>query len=208
MKILAVSDNVQGQLENVANLTRVYGDVQALISCGDMPAHYLEYISSVLSVPLFFVRGNHDTNYEEGRPGGDDLHNRLVYYKGFALAGLEGCIRYNKEPVQYTEDEMFRMVLLLAPQLYLHRVRYRRPIDLMVTHSPPRGIHDQEDRPHRGFRSFNMLITLFRPRYLIHGHVDVLDRRKQTQTRVKDTEVININPVKVLKIEGSAENGL
>jgi len=45
-----------------------------------------------------------------------------------------------------------------------------------------------------------LLISLYRPRYLIHGHVDVLDRRTQIQTRVKDTEVININPVKVLTL--------
>lgn len=200
MKILTVSDNVLGQMENATNLTRVYGDCEILVSCGDMPAHYLEYISSVLSIPLFFVRGNHDTNYEAGRPGGDDLHQRIRYYQGLSMAGLEGCMLYNREPIQYTEMEMFRMVLTLWVQVYIHRLRFKRELDLMVTHAPPRGIHDQEDRTHRGFRSFNLLISLYRPRYLIHGHVDVLDRRKQIQTRVKNTEVININPVKVLTI--------
>lgn len=206
MKILAVSDNVLTQMENAANLTRVYGETEALISCGDMPAHYLEYISSVLSVPLFFVRGNHDTEYQSGthydatRPGGDDLHMRIVKYRGLVMAGLEGCMRYNREPLQYTESEMFRMVLMLAVNVFLHRLRTRRTLDLMVTHAPPRGIHDLTDRPHWGFKSFNMLITLYRPRYFIHGHVDVLDRRKQTSTIVKHTTVININPVKVLTI--------
>jgi Icc-related predicted phosphoesterase len=203
MKILTLSDNVLGQMENAANLTRVYGDAEAIISCGDMPAHYLEYIASVLSVPLFFVRGNHDTEYELGRPGGEDLHQQLVYFKGHSFAGLEGCMRYNREPIQYSEEEMLRMVLMLAPKVFLHRLRFRRPLDVMVTHAPPRGIHDLEDRPHWGFRSFNLLITLLRPRYLIHGHVDVLDRRKQIKTVVKNTTVININPVKVLTIERS-----
>lgn len=200
MKILSVSDNVLEQMENATNLTRVYGDCEILISCGDMPAHYLEYISSVLSIPLFFVRGNHDTEYEVGRPGGDNLHERLRYYRGLSMAGLEGCMVYNRESVQYTEMEMFRMVLGLGVQVFIHRLRFKRPLDVMVTHAPPRGIHDQNDRTHRGFRSFNLLISLYRPRYLIHGHVDVLDRRTQIQTRVKDTEVININPVKVLTL--------
>lgn len=201
-------------MENAANLTRVYGETEALISCGDMPAHYLEYISSVLSVPLYFVRGNHDTeyavsqSYEANRPGGDDLHMRILTYRGIVMAGLEGCMRYNREPLQYTESEMFRMVLTLAVKVFLHRLRTRRTLDLMVTHAPPRGIHDLTDRPHWGFKSFNVLITLYRPRYLIHGHVDVLDRRKQTTTVVKHTTVININPVKVMSIERSTPRGL
>jgi Icc-related predicted phosphoesterase len=84
--------------------------------------------------------------------------------------------------------------------MLFHRLRHQRPIDLMVTHSPPRGTHDQEDRPHRGFRCFNLLIRWYTPRYLIHGHVDVLDRRKPTRTMIKNTEVLNINPVKLIDI--------
>ncbi|MBX3065448.1 MAG: metallophosphoesterase [Anaerolineae bacterium] len=201
MKILTVSDNVLGQLENATNLLRIYGDSRAIISCGDMPAHYLEYITSVLSVPLFFVRGNHDEAYTEGSPGGDNLHQRLVYFRGLSIAGLEGSIRYNRGIIQYTDSQMFRMVLGLGPKVLIHRLRHGTNLDLMVTHAPPFGIHDQTDRPHIGFKSFNLLIRLYSPRYLIHGHVDVLDRRKPTQTLVKNTQVININPVKALDIE-------
>jgi Icc-related predicted phosphoesterase len=204
MKILAVSDNVLGQMENAINLHRVYGECELVISCGDMPAHYLEYITTVLSLPLFFVQGNHDTNYAEGRPGGDDLHRQLRIFRGISFAGLEGCIRYNYEPLQYSEAEMFRMVLGLAPAILYYKMRQNRRLDVMVTHSPPRHVHDQEDRTHRGFRSFNWLINVYQPRYLIHGHVDVLDRRKQTVTQVHKTTVININPVKVLTIERSS----
>ena len=56
-------------MENAAHLRRRYHDVDVLVSCGDMPASYLEYITSVLSIPLLYVRGNHDTNYDERPPG-------------------------------------------------------------------------------------------------------------------------------------------
>lgn len=201
MKILTISDNVLPQLENADNLLRQYGEAKAVISCGDLPAPYIEYIVSTLNVPLFYVRGNHDTMYDYNPPGGENLHLRIVAYQGLVLAGLEGCIRYNKEPIQYTQSQMTMMVLRLGRNVLLRRLLGRRGIDIMVTHSPPRGIHDLEDPAHRGFTSFRWLVRWIRPRYLIHGHVDTHDSRRPTRTRFMGTDVININPVKFLTFD-------
>jgi Icc-related predicted phosphoesterase len=207
MKVLTVSDNVLPQLETSTNLRQVYGDVEAVISCGDMPADYLDFIVSVLNVPLLYVRGNHDGDYGGGHPGGEDLHLRIVTFRGLRLAGLEGCMRYNRGPVQYTELQMLAMVLKLAPRMLLARLRLGHGLDVMVTHAPARGIHDLPDQAHRGFRSFRLLIGLYRPRYLIHGHVDVNDRRRSTVTTIAGTEISNINPMKVLTFERRAPVG-
>ncbi|SRR5260221_3420663 len=207
MKVLAISDNVLPPLENQDNLRRQYGDVELIISCGDMPAPYLDLISSTLNVPLFFVRGNHDTQYEPGRPGGDNLHQRLLNYRGLSFAGLEGSPDYNGEPVQYSEFAMYSMVLKFAPIPVLRRLRFGYGVDVMVTHAPPRDIHDLMDRAHRGFRSFRLMIRLYHPRYMLHGHVDTWDNRRPTVTQFAGTEIININPVKVLKLEGRSPGG-
>lgn len=201
MKVLAISDNVLPPLENQDNLRNQYGDVDLIISCGDMPAPYLDLISSTLNVPLFYVRGNHDSRYEPEHPGGDNLHSRMIGFKGLSFAGLEGSLDYNGEPVQYTELAMYSMVLKFAPIPLLRRLRHGYGVDVMVTHAPPRGIHDLKDRAHRGFRSFRLMLWLYRPRYLLHGHVDTWDNRRPTVTQVGPTEVININPVKVLTFE-------
>jgi len=37
-----------------------FGDVELVLSCGDLPYYYLEYIVSMLNVPLLYVHGNHD----------------------------------------------------------------------------------------------------------------------------------------------------
>lgn len=203
VKILAISDIELPKMQNVPYLRRAYGDVELVVSCGDLPAHYIEFVTSILNVPLFFVRGNHDESYLERPPGGDDLHRRFVRYKELTFAGLEGCLRYNKGLIQYTETEMFFHVLNFAPRMLLRRLRKRAGVDVMVTHAPPRGIHDRSDRPHKGFRSFRALIRLYRPRYLIHGHVDVWDRRDITWTEVITTQVVNIDPVRLLTIEPS-----
>src|SRR5262249_17212745 len=180
MKVLAVSDNIQAQLEDARNLQERYGDVEAVISCGDMPPPYLEFIVSILNKPLYYIRGNHDLNYAEDRPGGDNLHQRVVFFKGLSFAGLEGSPRYNTDPVQYTEFQMWLMVVKMLPRLMYRRQRYGHGVDVFVTHAPPRDIHDLPDKPHRGFKSFRFLLRQCRPRYMLHGHVDTWDRRKAT----------------------------
>ncbi len=207
MKILAISDNVLPQLEDPGYLRKTYSDVDVIISCGDMPVEYLDVIMTTLNVPLFYVRGNHDLSYERNDPGGDNLHLKLMRYKGLAFAGLEGSISYNQQPIQYSETQMLLMVLRLAPAVLLRRLRCGYGVDVMVTHSPIYGVHDLPDRAHHGFKSLGLMLKLYRPRYMIHGHVDTWDRRRPTTTRVGDTEIININPVKVLTFEGRSPGG-
>jgi Icc-related predicted phosphoesterase len=109
--------------------------------------------------------------------------------------------------VQYTEREMLVMTLSLAPAMLLRRLRYGHGVDVVVSHSPPRGIHDLADRPHQGFRSLRLLIQWGRPRYFLHGHVDTWDRRRPTVTHFAGTQVINVNPLKVLTLERRAPHG-
>jgi Icc-related predicted phosphoesterase len=208
MKFLAVSDHILPQLENSENVRQQFGDVAAVISCGDLPAPYLEFLSSTLNTPMYYVRGNHDVQYVEDSPGGDNLHRRVVNFRGVVLAGLEGSPRYNQGPIQYTEGQMRQMVLGFAPRLLLRRARLGYGLDILVTHASPRDIHDREDRAHRGFKSLRLFMNLYRPRYLLHGHVDKWDNRREFVTEFGTTTVININPMKLFTIEGKAQSGL
>jgi Icc-related predicted phosphoesterase len=204
VKALAVSDVELPQMRDIDYLHRTFCDVEVLISCGDLPAGYLDLIGSVLNLPLFFVRGNHDESCcLRPEPGGTNLHRRVCTYKGYSFAGLEGSIRYStRGAVQYTEGEMFVNVLRLLPRLMFRRLRYGYGVHVLVSHSPPQGIHDlPDDFAHRGFKSFRYLMTWARPRYLIHGHVDTWDNRKPRETVYGQTKVLNINPYKVFEIE-------
>jgi Icc-related predicted phosphoesterase len=196
-----VSDTVVQQLENAAHLRRRYNDVDLIVSCGDMPATYLEFITSVLNVPLYYVRGNHDESYKERPPGGEDLHRRLRTYNGISYFGIEGSIRYNNGDVQYTQAEMSNMVLKAWFPLLLRRISHKRGVDIFVTHAPAYGIHDQDDLPHKGIKAFLRFMRWYRPRYMLHGHVHTYDRRTQTETAYIDTCIMNINPVTLLEIE-------
>ena len=130
-----------------------------------------------------------------------DLHDRVGRFRGLLLAGFEGSRRYNDGPCQYRESEMRLFALRLVPRLLVNKARYGRYLDVLVTHAPPRGIHDQADPAHAGFGAFRWLIETFQPRYHLHGHVHVYDRRKTCVTQVGRTEVVNVYPYRELTLD-------
>lgn len=205
MKILAVSDLVVESIYS-SRIRERFDDVDMVLSCGDLPYSYLEYIATMLNRPCFFVHGNHDQpEYTaDGRtltePGGwVNLDGRTVETRGMLLGGLEGSIRYKpRAPFQYTESEMTYKVWCMTPALLMNRVLHGRYLDILITHSPPFGIHDGEDLPHRGFKALIGFIAYFRPRYLLHGHKHIYGP-ETCRTRYLDTEIINVYPFRVIE---------
>ena len=197
LKVLSLSDK---QVETIYS-RRVkdrFGDVDLIIGCGDLAYYYLEFVVSMLDVPLYYVRGNHSNQVEyttmgpKTHPeGGQDLHRRVIHQQGLLLAGVEGSLRYRKGPFQYTQSEMWVNVLRLTPRLILNRIRRGRFLDIFLSHAPPWGIHDKPDLPHQGIYAFRWLIETFKPRYHFHGHIHVYRQDVQTITRHADTMVIN-----------------
>ena len=124
---------------------------------------------------------------------------------GLLLAGFDGSLRYNRGAYQSTQTQMQAAVRSLAPRLMLNKLRYGRYLDVLITHAPPRGIHDERDRCHTGFDAFNWLIQTFKPRYHLHGHIHLYDRRSATVTQVGETEVINVFPYRELELSVPSE---
>ncbi len=208
MKILAVSDRVLDRLYH-SKVREKYGDVELIIGCGDLPFYYLDFLVSALDVPLVYVLGNHDGGPQytsdkrklTGVDGGLYIHGQIVNIDGLLLAGLDGSMRYRpRAPYMYSEAEMRGQVARLIPQLLWNRQRYGRYLDVLVTHSPPFGIHDRRDLPHTGFKVFLQLIRMFKPRYLLHGHVHIYRRNTNVQTKANNTEVINVYPYRLIDI--------
>jgi len=208
MKILSVSDQVDPRIYSEA-LKERHNDVSFVLSCGDLPYEYLEYITSGLNKPLYFVHGNHDLykkvkqdNTQSFPLGGDNLHRKIYRKHGLLLAGIEGSIRYNRKTrYQYTQGEMWGHVFRLVPGLLFNKLLYGRFLDIFVTHAPPRGIHEGKDWTHQGIKAFRWLIDTFKPAYHIHGHIHVYrpDTVKETQTG--KTLVINTFQSRIIQIQ-------
>ena len=178
-----------------------------ILGCGDLPYTYLEYLVSMLNVPLYYVPGNHDPEYDplsskSYAEGGINLDLKTASEKGLMLAGLGGSIRYRPDGVnQYSQAEFFLRAFRLLLQILTKQVRYGQRLDVLISHSPPHEIHDEDTQAHRGLRGINFLINLVRPQYLFHGHTHFYrNNLADSVTQVKFTTVMNIFPYKVVEI--------
>ncbi|MFW5714216.1 MAG: metallophosphoesterase family protein [Brevefilum sp.] len=199
MNLLTVSDK-ESNLIYSSQIKQRFSDVDLVISCGDLSYFYLEFIISSLDVPLYFVRGNHAKEIEYSLAGertapwgAVDLHKKVIHDpdSGLILAGIEGSLRYSKGNYQYSQFEMWLMVLKLVPAMLWNKIRHGRFLDIFVSHAPPWGIHDEEDRAHTGIKAFKWLIETFQPAYHIHGHVHIYRPDIVTETIVGKTHVVN-----------------
>ena len=193
MKILSVSDEESGLVYSTQIASRFRGTDLA-ISCGDLPNHYLDYMVSMLNVPLYFVHGNHVSVADESRPcGGTNLHRQVKYdpHSGLLLAGIEGSIQYNFGRYQYSQEEMWFLAWGLSLSLMRNKMRFGRYLDVLVTHAPPWHIHDADDRPHQGIKAFNWLIRVYQPALHLHGHVHLYRQDAIRETLVGGTRVVN-----------------
>jgi Icc-related predicted phosphoesterase len=163
----------------------------------------------VLNVPLYYVFGNHhigpmitEGGKEVESPGGCvNVDSRVVESKGLLIGGFEGCMLYNYGPKQYTEYQMRRKIFNMKPQFWKNRLFKKRYIDIVITHAPPAGIHDQPDLCHRGFKSFTRLIETYKPQYFIHGHTHCYGLQDVWKTQYQGTTVINTSGYRILEIE-------
>lgn len=188
MKILIVADTVDPLLYDHFRRDR-FPDIELILSAGDLPAWYLSYLMSVFNAPLYYVRGNHDYDYDREPPeGGDNLDRKIINFNGLNMVGFEGSMFYHSpKAVQRTEREMWWHWQKLKIKLML-----TKNIDIILTHAPPFGIHDAEDQCHKGFLTFSKMIHKYQPTYFIHGHTHLNYGLKQKRIDVVNkTTVIN-----------------
>jgi len=204
VKILAVSDQVVNRVYTLASSGH-FQDVELILGCGDLPYPYLEYLVTVLNKPMYYVPGNHDPEYNPYEhlaraEGGSNLDLKLARHDQLLIGGLGGSIRYRPDGTnQHTQTDAFFRAARLLPGLLRNRLRYGRSLDILITHSPPYGIHDEDTLAHTGLRALNWLLKLSKPRYHFHGHTHFYRQNlAQAESLVGLTKVINVFPYKVI----------
>ena len=193
MKILMISDYEEKSLWDYWNESTAQrlSDVGLVLSAGDLHHSYLEFLVTMLNVPLVYVRGNHDSCYDDEPPEGcEDADGKLVEVecgygqnkKKIRILGLGGSMRYNDNAGDmYTEREMAARIKRAEKDVAKRRMLdilagHYSPdkgsaFDILLTHAPCRGYGDMDDLPHRGFECFNDLLYKYSPRLHCYGHV-------------------------------------
>jgi len=178
-----------------------------ILCAGDLPLDYLDFIISSLNKPLFFVFGNHHTeNIKYYIKSLNSLPGHFRDYSGcgaihlgttvkkeenLIIAGLGGSMRYNNGPNQFNDFQMYIEVFKLIPRLLWNRIFHGRFIDILLTHAPPKGIHDKNDKCHCGFKAYLWFMNTFKPRFLVHGHIHLYDLCDVRCTKWKNTTIVN-----------------
>lgn len=187
VRVLAVSDEADAALWHDVRPVR---GVQVILACGDLGFDYLGYLVAALDVPLVFVPGNHDPElggYNDsptgltlraGLPaeppwpaGALNADRRVVDVAGLRIAGLGGCRRYGDGPNQYSDRKQSLRARGLVARAGWRRLRDGRPVDIVVTHAPPRNVGDGDDPAHLGFRGLHRVVERLQPTLLLHGHI-------------------------------------
>ncbi len=206
MKILAVSDEVVERLYSLCTSGH-FKEIELILGCGDLPYPYLENLLTFLNVTLFYVPGNHDPNYNPDNSlarveGGSNLDLKVVRFKKFLIGGFGGCIQYRPNGTnQYSQSEAYLRAFQLLPRLLLNRISYGRSLDILITHSPPFGIHDEETQSHQGLKAINWLIRIAKPRYHFHGHTHFQRRNLSPSETIQGlTKIVNVFPYKIIEV--------
>ena len=214
-RILAIADE-KTQALSVAKIREIAPDL--VVSCGDLPFKYIEYVADAANKPFLYVPGNHDPELkrdpstrfrdprfhqdwedEIGPQGGYNLDGNIIEEGGLTFAGLGGSIRYRPGANQYTERQMDWRVRRLELKWRLRKLTGRGRIDVVVTHSPPRDLGDMPDNAHRGFASFHGLINRLQPQIMLHGHIHPHGFEKPDR-QLGESRIMNVVPYKVLEV--------
>jgi len=184
-----------------------FRETELILGCGDLPYPYLENLLTLLNVPLYYVPGNHDPNYNPESSlahveGGSNLDLKMVRFKKFLIGGLGGSVRYRPNGTnQHTQTDAYLRAFRMLPQLFLNQLNYGRSLDILITHSPPFGIHDENTQAHQGLKAINWLLRVAKPRYHFHGHTHFQrGNLSPSESTHQLTKIINVFPYKIIEV--------
>ena len=133
MKLLCIADEECKALWDYYTPDKIEG-VDLIIACGDLNRQYLEYLTTMVPVPVLYVHGNHDENYDHHPPeGAICLDDNLFVYHGLRIVGLGGSCRYRTGAWQFTEAEMRKRINRLRGKIDRHG-----GFDILERPAPPR----------------------------------------------------------------------
>lgn len=151
------------------------GQADLILSCGDVADQLILEAAEAYHCPtVFAVRGNHDYNHQQEFPEPIvDLHMATRQFNGLTFGGFNGAWQYKpRGHYLYSQSEVCE---LMSPF---------PPVDILISHNSPRGVHDRDDGLHTGFDGLVNYLIEHKPQYLLHGHQHINRETQCDGTRV------------------------
>jgi len=172
MKLLLISDIDELHWRNGS------GQADLILSLGDVADQVILEASKAYNCPhVFAVRGNHD--HDEGQPFPKpiiDLHMSTQKFNGMTFGGLNGALKPHSHPAiipfLYEQTEVCRYMSAFPP------------VDILISHNSPRGVHERNDDSYAGFDGLMNYLFEHKPKYLFHGHQHINRETTCDATRV------------------------
>jgi len=160
------------------------GNADLVLALGDMSDQVIVEVAQAYGCAnVFAVKGNHDMPTAFPKPI-HDLHMKVQEYGGLVFGGFNGSWKYKPRGHFLYEQQEAEALLSGLP-----------PVDILISHNSPRGIHDRDDSIHAGFDALNAYIGRASPRFVFHGHQHV-----NQETHVGNTRVIGVYGHRLIEI--------
>ena len=155
--------------------------IDLIVTLGDFTIEDILAVKLVTAIPKIGVYGNHDSGTYMPALGIWDMHLMTWDFNGLKFGGFQGCVRYKRDPdaLMYTQEEADRMMAGFPP------------VDVFLSHCPPRGINDEDEIAHQGFDGLREYVDRVRPAILMHGHTYPTDDTVVTQHGPTRIEYVN-----------------
>ena len=101
---------------------------------------------------------------------------------------------------------MMLKVTNLMLRLSSRRTLKGKGCDILITHSPPYGIHDAKDNAHVGFRSLLTPVRFARPRFLLHGHTHRRMNIDPYETNFRSTSISKVHSYQIIDLDEKDPN--
>ncbi len=205
MKIVAISDEEVGFLPNIIrDGDERFKDISVLLSCGDLPERYVRTVAESLSRPYFFVLGNHDLGRKKITKLNKTKNIGFKFKKceGALFLGFYGSEKYNttNDDNQIGQITNTIMVLwIIIKYFFLLKFIGRKKL-IVISHNTP-IFNKKDDKTHRGFWAYGLVIKLLTPEVWIHGHTHLKTMYIDKIVKKDKTKIINIYGYKIIDID-------
>ena len=160
------------------------GEAEVLVACGDVSDQVvLEAADAYGCSRIFAVKGNHDPETAFPKPI-EPMHLKVREVEGVRFGGLNGGWKYKATGTfLYSQEQVSEALSAFAP------------VDVMIAHNSPRGLHDRDDGVHVGFEGLGDYLVRTSPRFLVHGHQHI-----NKESTLGETRVIGVHGYRVIEV--------